>query len=56
MALGDTSNDNGMLEESGVAVVLKNGTEDTLALADYVTELDCDHEGAAHFLREYFNI
>lgn len=54
MACGDTSNDNEMLKTAGIGVCLANGTEDTKACADYVTELDCDHDGLAAFLHEQY--
>lgn len=54
MAAGDTSNDNEMLKTAGIGVCLVNGTDDTKAAADYVTRLDCDHDGLADFFHEHY--
>ena len=48
IACGDTTNDNEMLKAAGLGICLKNGTEDTKACADEITELDNDHDGLAH--------
>ena len=56
MALGDTTNDNTMIQASGVGVCLKNGTQDTKDIADIVTEYTNNEEGAYHFLKSYFQI
>ncbi len=52
MAFGDTSNDNEMLQVAH-GVCLCNGTKDTLALADYITEYDNNHDGFARFVEEH---
>ena len=54
MALGDTTNDNAMIEASGVGVCLKNGTDDTKKIADIITEYTNNEEGAYRFLKDYF--
>lgn len=54
MSFGDNSNDNGMLEASGIGVCLKNGAEDTKACSDIITDLTCNEEGVADFLEKYF--
>ncbi|MBQ1827435.1 MAG: HAD family phosphatase [Erysipelotrichaceae bacterium] len=54
MSFGDTSNDNGMLLASGVSVCLCNGSDDTKACAQYITDLTCDEEGVADFLEKWF--
>ena len=51
-AFGDTSNDNSMLEIAGLSVCLLNGSDDTKEIAQYVTEVDCDHEGFAKFIEK----
>lgn len=51
-AFGDTTNDNGMLLKAGVGVCLLNGTDDTKAVADYITDLDVEHEGFADFIEK----
>ena len=53
-AFGDTSNDNDMLEMAGCAVCLINGTDDTKALADFITEKDCVSDGVGYFIEDYF--
>lgn len=51
MAFGDTSNDNQMLKKAGIGVCLLNGTDDTKACADYITEFDVDHDGFSNFIK-----
>lgn len=53
MAFGDMSNDNDMLEASGLGVCLLNGGEDTKAIADIITEKTCDDEGFAYFIEDH---
>lgn len=50
LAFGDTTNDNDMLMVSGVGVCMKNGSEDTKAIADIITELNCDEDGWAQHM------
>ena len=45
IAAGDAPNDISMLQAAGYSVCLKNGTEDTKAVADYITEADNNHDG-----------
>lgn len=54
MAFGDTSNDNTMLEISGIGVCMKNGSEDTKAIADMITEKNCAEDGWADFMETNF--
>lgn len=54
ICFGDMSNDNGMMSLPGPSVCLKNGSDDTKALADYVTEYDNDHDGLGHWLVDHF--
>lgn len=53
MAFGDTTNDHTMLELSGVGVCLKNGSDDTKAIADIITDYPCDEDGWARFMEMY---
>lgn len=53
IAFGDTTNDNSMLEVSGWGVCLKNGSEDTKALADDITEENCEDDGFANYVQRY---
>lgn len=50
VAFGDTSNDNEMLEVSGLGVCLLNGSEDTKAKANVITEKACDEDGVADYI------
>lgn len=52
-AFGDTSNDNQMLEKAGTGICLLNGTDDTKACADLITEFDVEHDGFARFLEKH---
>ena len=47
LAVGDSENDRAMLEKAGVAAVMANGMPKIKALADLVSEADCDHDGVA---------
>ena len=49
---GDTTNDNEMLKKAGVGVCLLNGSDDTKVCADYITDLDVEHEGFADFIEK----
>lgn len=51
IAFGDTSNDNEMLRDAGIGVCMKNGTEDTKAMADYIT-LSNEEDGIAVYLQQ----
>lgn len=52
-AFGDMSNDITLLEEAGVGVCMANGSEDTKAVADIITEKGVKEEGWAHFVEEH---
>ena len=49
-AFGDTSNDNEMIEGAGLGVCMLNGTDDTKALADVISEYDAKDDGFARFI------
>lgn len=51
VAYGDTTNDNEMLKEAGLGVCLKNGSDDTKAVADEITEYVCTEDGFAHHVQ-----
>lgn len=53
IAFGDTTNDNTMIEYAGVGVCLLNGSDDTKALADYITDKECKDDGMWHFIEDY---
>ena len=52
LAVGDSENDRAMLEKAGVAAVMANGIPEVKALADYVSQADCDHDGVAEILEK----
>lgn len=53
IAFGDISNDNELLEASGWGVCLLNGSADTKAIADDITEKTNDEDGFAHYLEKH---
>ena len=52
VAFGDTTNDNTMIQESGLGVCMLNGSDDTKAIADVISEKACDDNGWAYFVEE----
>ena len=54
IAFGDTSNDNEMLEVAGLGVCMMNGSDDTKAIADVITEKPCEEDGWAHYMENEF--
>ena len=54
ISFGDMSNDNEMLECSGWGVCMANGSEDTKAIADDITELTNDEDGFAEYMEKHF--
>ncbi len=54
MTFGDTTNDNQMLKEAGWGVCMKNGTDDTKACANVVTEYTNDEDGMGRYLMKYW--
>lgn len=56
VAFGDISNDNEMLEVSGWGVCMINGSDETKAIANDITERSNDEDGFAYYMEEhYFN-
>ena len=56
ISFGDMTNDNDLLEVSGIGVCLLNGSEDTKAIADIITEKTNDEDGFAYFMEtKFFN-
>lgn len=53
VAFGDTTNDNEMLQVAGLGVCMRNGSDDTKAIADMITEKDCDEDGWADFMEHH---
>ena len=54
MAFGDTSNDNELLKVSGHGVCMINGSDDTKAVADAITEKTNDEDGVAWYLLDHY--
>ncbi len=52
LSFGDEDNDYDMIVNTGVGVVMANGSAKTKAAADYITG-DNDHDGIADFLEEH---
>lgn len=53
MAFGDTTNDNEMLKEAGWGVCLSQGSADTIACADAVTDFSNDEDGMGRYLKDH---
>ena len=53
MAFGDTSNDNEMLKCAGWSVCLVNGTDDTKACADVITDYDNNEDGMGRYILDH---
>ena len=47
LAVGDSENDRAMLEKAGISAAMANGMPEIKAMADLVSEADCDHDGVA---------
>jgi Cof subfamily protein (haloacid dehalogenase superfamily) len=54
IAFGDNENDNSLLIACGWGVALKNATDATKAIADDVTEYDCENSGVGHYLFDHY--
>ena len=52
LAVGDSENDRKMLEAAGVAAVMANGMPSIKALADIVSQQDCNHDGVAELFEK----
>ena len=53
LSFGDANNDYEMIRDSGLGVVMANGSEKTKSVADLITD-DNDHDGIGNFLEGYF--
>lgn len=54
MAFGDTSNDNEMLKDAGWGVCLKQGSDDTKACADAITDYTNEEDGLGRYLLDHW--
>ncbi len=55
IAFGDTTNDNEMLKEAGYSVCLLNGSDDTKAFADVITEEDNENDGMGKYIFKHYH-
>ena len=53
MAFGDTTNDNEMLKMAGWSVCLKQGSDDTKACADVITDYTNDEDGFGRYILDH---
>ena len=53
VAVGDMTNDISMLEAAGIGVCMLNGSDDTKAISQMITERSCDDDGFAHFVYDH---
>ncbi len=53
VSAGDAENDESMIRAAGTGCAMANADERLKALADYVTERDCDHSGVAEILYKF---
>ena len=49
-AAGDERNDVSMIEAAGVGIAMKNAVDEAIAVANYVTENDNNHDGIAEVI------
>lgn len=54
IAFGDTSNDNEMLQVAGFGVCMLNGSDDTKAIADVISDKTCAEDGWADYMETHF--
>lgn len=52
MAIGDASNDAGMIKMAGVGVAMSNAFPEILEIADYIT-LSCEESGVGHAINKF---
>lgn len=55
IAFGDATNDNELINISGLGICLLNGSDDTKQIADIITDFDCDNDGLAICLDRILN-
>ena len=52
-SFGDMTNDISLLEVSGIGVCMLNGSDDTKAVADYITEKNVEDDGWPYFVKKH---
>jgi hypothetical protein len=55
IAAGDAENDNSMIIAAGLGVAMLNAAPGTKAVADIITEQDCDHDGLVPILSRHIS-
>ena len=55
VAFGDGTNDLSMIKDAGIGVCMSNGAPQCLAIANRITEYDCDHSGLGRELLKIIN-
>lgn len=53
VAVGDAENDLPMVETAHIGVAMANATPQVKALADYITQRDCNHSGVAEVIEKF---
>ncbi len=56
ISIGDNVNDKKMIEESGLGIAMKNSTSKITEIADYITDYDNNHDGAAYAIEKFLNL
>ena len=53
IAAGDAENDIPMLKTAQVGAAVANAAESVKAVADYITECDCNHDAVAEIIKKF---
>lgn len=53
IACGDAPNDLTMIQVAGLGVAMANGEDEVKAVADYITQRDCNHDGIAEVIERF---
>lgn len=53
IACGDAENDIEMIQTAGIGVAMANAYDEVKAVADYITENDCDHDAIAEVIYKF---
>lgn len=55
VAIGDQENDISMIREAGIGVAMKNGAQSVKDAADFVSEVDNNHDGVAGVIERFWS-
>ena len=55
IAIGDNVNDIKMIEQAGLGIAMKGSSPKVTEVANYVTEFDNNHDGAAHAIEKFLD-